>query len=313
VVISCKKYTHPGIALTRLFIFKQQRATLAAVVTIRAATLRGVSDMEEGLSLLPFFVYCGACSWYFIRESFFSKVIPILLLAYRLYRSKATNSKVMCIGMLASSIGDVCLQFEKDVKDASWKETFFLGGLVNFAVAHILYIVAYWHVIRKINYVVGISIPITLYYALMLNILLPACPDELFVPVIVYASIIAFMVFCAIHSWYDPNLDNTTVYKSQVGAIGAFVFLISDTILALGKFTPQHSNLVFGNGENTTMGVMITYYMGQYFIAESAMLEPYLSVESKSSSNDGRDEKEKRDKKGKGKVKKGKEETKKSK
>lgn len=177
-------------------------------------------------------------------------LIPILWLA--VYFSEDFPSKKILLGaLLFSWIGDVILLF------ANISEIYFILGLVAFLLSHVIYIILF----NKQNkpdipknkgiFFIGL-IAIVIYLAAMLTVLLPKLGD-LQLPVIVYALTISTMLLYAFSGyliWKKPA--NNYIF------IGAIVFVLSDSILAMDKFyEPIYKNSFF---------IMLTYLMAQYLI-----------------------------------------------
>lgn len=177
-------------------------------------------------------------------------LLPILFLA--VYFSNEFPSKKILLGALFFSwVGDVILLF------ADIAEIYFILGLVAFLISHIIYIILF----NKQNkpdtpknkrvFYIGL-VAIIIYLASMLTVLLPKLGD-LQVPVIVYALTISTMLLYAFNGyliWKKPA--NTFIF------IGAIIFVLSDSILAMDKFyEPIYKNSFF---------IMLTYLMAQYLI-----------------------------------------------
>lgn len=177
-------------------------------------------------------------------------LIPILWLA--VYFSEDFPSKKILLGaLLFSWIGDVILLF------ANISEIYFILGLVAFLISHVIYIILF----NKQNkpdvpknkgvFFIGLGF-ILVYLTTMLTVLLPKLGD-LQLPVIVYALTISTMLLYAFSGyliWKKPA--NTYIF------IGAIVFVLSDSILAMDKFyEPIYKNSFF---------IMLTYLMAQYLI-----------------------------------------------
>jgi uncharacterized membrane protein YhhN len=77
-------------------------------------------------------------------------------------------------------------------------------------------------------------------------------PRQLILPIVVYGVVISAMLYAAMSTMYDPLWKaNAALFVS----LGAFLFWISDLILAWNKFvTPIHNGRVFN---------MVTYHLGQ--------------------------------------------------
>jgi uncharacterized membrane protein YhhN len=177
-------------------------------------------------------------------------LIPILWLA--VYFSDEFPSKKILLGaLLFSWIGDVILLF------ANISEIYFILGLVAFLISHVIYIILFNKQNKpdvpknKSVFFIGLGF-ILVYLTTILTVLLPKLGD-LQLPVIVYALTISTMLLYAFSGyliWKKPA--NTYIF------IGAIVFVLSDSILAMDKFyEPIYKNSFF---------IMLTYLMAQYLI-----------------------------------------------
>jgi uncharacterized membrane protein YhhN len=177
-------------------------------------------------------------------------LIPLLAFGTYFYPSFSTK-KALLTALLFSWIGDVILLF------ADIAEIYFILGLVSFLTAHIIYCVLFNKQIKtrihknKITFGIG-SLLVAFYLIGMLLVLLPSLGD-LKIPVIVYASVISIMLLFAFNGflvWQSPG--NKYVF------IGAIVFVISDSILAINKF--------YAPIERSSFFIMLTYLVAQYLI-----------------------------------------------
>lgn len=182
---------------------------------------------------------------------FYLKPVLIPLLGLGVYfHSKFPSKNILLGALLFSWIGDVVLLFE------GIGEIYFILGLVAFLISHIIYCVVFNKQIKTIRinkaFLFSGSIVILIYLIGMLSALLPTLGD-LKIPVIVYASVISLMLFFAFSgllTWEKPG--------NQFVFIGAVVFILSDSILAVDKFyNPIQKSSVF---------IMSTYLVAQYLI-----------------------------------------------
>lgn len=177
-------------------------------------------------------------------------LIPLLAFGVYFYR-KFPSKNILLAALLFSWIGDVILLF------ADIAEIYFILGLVSFLISHIIYCVVFSKQIKteikknKVLFGLG-SLVIALYLIAMLSVLLPSLGD-LKIPVIVYASVISTMLLFAFNGfliWEKPG--NKYVF------IGALVFVLSDSILAMNKF--------YAPIEKSSFFIMLTYLVAQYLI-----------------------------------------------
>lgn len=182
----------------------------------------------------------------------FLKPALVPLLGFGVYfHQKFPSRKTLLIGLLFSWIGDVILLF------ADIAEIYFILGLVAFLISHIAYCVLFNKQITgeiQINkFLFGIgSIIIAFYLVAMVLFLMPDLGD-LKIPVIVYAAVISTMLLFAFNGsliWKKPG--------SLYVFLGAVVFVISDSILAIDKF---HAPI-----EKSSFFIMLTYLVAQYLL-----------------------------------------------
>lgn len=188
---------------------------------------------------------------------FLSKpLIVIAIMGYFISSTKGIESplKKWIISALAFSwLGDVFLMLE------SRNSQFFLFGLSSFLLAHLIYIFFFHHVrlIEKLRGRAWLLLPIAFYYAAMISWLSPHLGD-MKVPVRIYAVVISFMFMLALHMLFIPNKK-----AGWLMATGAFLFLISDSILAINRFYQEF----FMGG----ILIMLTYGFAQLLIVMGAV------------------------------------------
>jgi uncharacterized membrane protein YhhN len=176
-------------------------------------------------------------------------MIMISLLAYYITAS-STRSLVTIAAMLASLAGDVLLI----------NPDYFIGGLIAFLISHVLYIFSYRQHQDAENaqplsgvHRARLAFPILLAGSGLVVILYPVL-GALKIPVIIYATIITGMALTALFRY-----GRTTSKSFWFVFVGAVLFMISDSILAINKFlTPV---------ENAGFLIMVTYISAQYCIA----------------------------------------------
>jgi len=162
---------------------------------------------------------------------------PATLAALVLFAATGSDPSLWLIGALVCGLlGDVYLMLPGN---------FFVAGLAAFLLGHFFYIADFdagfvWRVIWFV--VLGaVSMPIT-------SKILAAIKDESLKPgVMVYTAVLTFMAASAIAS------------GSFCAAVGALLFLGSDTILAWNRFVEPIPKAHFY--------VMVTYHLGQFGLA----------------------------------------------
>lgn len=183
---------------------------------------------------------------------------PLIILALIGYFGSQVRSitkglaKWILLGLLFSWGGDVLLMFQ------SKNDIFFLLGLSSFLVAHIFYII-FFHKVRvkeQVKSNIALLAIVVVYYAALITLLSPHLGD-MKLPVRIYGIVISFMFMLAMHMLFIKN--------KQVGKwmmLGAMLFVISDSVLAINKF--------YQSFELAGAVIMITYGLAQLFIVEGA-------------------------------------------
>lgn len=154
------------------------------------------------------------------------------------------GSRILAAALALSALGDVLLDLDP--------QRLFVFGLASFLVAHLVYIFLFVRNRRRpmsISTVQALPAAVVLLYsAAVCTWLLPSL-GGLVAPVAIYMCAITAMVLSAILARFS---------RPWV-AVGAILFLISDSLLAIDKFkTPVAYRDIL---------VWSTYYAGQYAIA----------------------------------------------
>lgn len=153
--------------------------------------------------------------------------------------------------LLFSTLGDILLLKSGDYP------TFFLLGLSAFLVAHLLYIRTYQMIAKGhrgfLQVYPWVLALIILYPSGLLYWLWEGIPIAMKVPVVLYALIITAMAAFALHL-----RGILTVRSANWLLIGAVLFVLSDSLIAVNKF---------GNPfPEARIAIMGTYIFGQYAI-----------------------------------------------
>ena len=175
--------------------------------------------------------------------------IVLSLIVFFYISAKHLDSKTKQFTLWAlffSMIGDILLMFTNTFP------TFFIVGLVSFLFAHLVYIKIFH---RKLNSQLkpfGFLI-ILLLYATGLFCILITNLGNLLIPVILYIAVILLMVTMA---YLRQDRVNRNSYILVL--VGAFLFIVSDSLLALNEF---YKPLPFAN-----ISIMTTYALAQICI-----------------------------------------------
>ena len=209
------------------------------------------------------FFICAVADVYFILSNFselryFTKpvLMPLLMLAY-FFESRPVShfGRLLLAGLFFSWLGDVFLMFEY------LNQVYFILGLVCFLTTHILYIRYFTNIhSQQVSFFKKrpvMFIAVAAYSAELVYLMWPGL-GALKIPVIIYASIISIMLVCAL--WLYQKISDRI---SLLFILGAFLFVASDSMLAVDKF--RHSFQYAG------VLIMITYVLAQYLITKGSV------------------------------------------
>jgi uncharacterized membrane protein YhhN len=181
-------------------------------------------------------------------------IIPVLIGYFDSQIKSITTgiAKWVLFALIFSLAGDVLLMFQGK------KEIFFLLGLASFLIAHVFYIVFFHHVRVRENVKSNpwLLVIVVVYYAALISWLSPFL-GEMKLPVRIYGIVISIMFMLAMHV-----LSIKTKMAGSWMMWGAFLFVISDSVLAINKFYQPFgvANVI----------IMLTYGLAQLFIVKGA-------------------------------------------
>jgi uncharacterized membrane protein YhhN len=185
----------------------------------------------------------------------FKPLLMIVVGGYFLSQTNRINNSLkgwIIAAVLLSWFGDILLMFH--VKN----DTFFLLGLSAFLLAHVSYII-FFHGVRvreNIRSNILLLLIVVIYYAILITILSPHLGD-MKLPVRIYGIVISFMFMLAMHMLFMKNK-----IAGRWMMIGALLFVISDSVLAINKFYQPF--------EASGVIIMLSYGLAQLFIIEGA-------------------------------------------
>jgi uncharacterized membrane protein YhhN len=203
---------------------------------------------------------------YFYRPNPLIKIFPIAALilflreSHQISESQETRAmkKLAIWALVFSGIGDVLLEIDDSNMQSS--PFLFLGGLVSFLSAHLIYIKAFFADITLLS--TSLKLLLIVYYFVMMCVLLPHAEANLVLPIVIYGFVIASMAATMMARF---RVTNTTMSSKILALLGSLSFVISDSILAVNKFTvPINHGKAY---------VMITYYLAQILLAISTNYE----------------------------------------
>lgn len=180
-------------------------------------------------------------------------LIPFLISIVAI-SDKFSTQKTLLFALFFSWIGDVLLLFSDK------HPLFFISGLVAFLIAHLVYIFLFQNQnkINRTKIYLRFS-PIVIIYLLGILSVLWSSLNEMKIPVTIYAFVISTMLLMSIKSYFEWKKP-----ANLLVLIGAVLFVISDSILAVNKFytpVPMSSFLI-----------MSTYLAAQFFIVKSVLI-----------------------------------------
>ncbi|MDC0338690.1 lysoplasmalogenase [Flavobacteriales bacterium] len=167
--------------------------------------------------------------------------------------------KYLLLSIVFACGGDTFLMF------LPFDEIFFLLGLGSFLIGQLFYVFAFSNSIKDskhdFNKPIGLLLLILFmsYYALLMYSLFPYLEDFL-MPVLVYG-----VAVCAMGVSSGWRLNKVSNKSFTLVFVGAMLFVLSDTIIAVNQF------LYKGNLLNAQVSIMITYVLGQYLIAKGSV------------------------------------------
>lgn len=182
---------------------------------------------------------------------FIAKPAVILFLMIWLYAETGLQGNALWfeLGLLFSLLGDVLLLFIHP--------RMFISGLAAFLLTHICYLIGFqdqllhpdawsffllffilWNGVRLLRRIVGA--------------VRAREEDRLVIPVTVYGLIVSFMLYAAMSTIFDPAWTSGAAFFVS---LGAFLFWISDLMLAWNKFVT-----LLASGR---LPIIVTYQVGQ--------------------------------------------------
>mmetsp|Transcript_30308 Transcript_30308/g.79546 ORF Transcript_30308/g.79546 Transcript_30308/m.79546 type:complete len:266 (-) Transcript_30308:74-871(-) len=257
---------------------RQQQTSRLAVVVVVLGLLYGVATTcGRSADGLPVAGLGGALAAALLKAA------PVWVLA------GTTRPRLIRVGLLLSSFADIALELDSylvhgAVPPIPQTEICFVVGLAAFLLAHCCYIAEF---AAKPGGAAAGPLGLAMYAVggVLIAALWDGVPEELQLPVCLYTVAIATMAYCAIGgaqaavttataagSSTKNTGDATRVAVAECerqnrhdAMMGALAFVVSDSLLAVGRFIPQ---AVAWRGQ-ITVCVMVTYYLAQLKIAQS--------------------------------------------
>ena len=172
---------------------------------------------------------------------------PLTMLAIILIAFLGSSSpmsfyqQAILVGLIFSTVGDVFLINDKK---------FFVHGLISFLLGHLCFIAAFYsspNFPSVIFYLIYVAFFLTMLWKHL---------ENLKIPVIVYALILALMSWLALSRYFELR-DSQTLFAF----LGSISFVASDSLLAYNKFKKPLSL--------APLLILSTYFLAQWLIALS--------------------------------------------
>lgn len=185
---------------------------------------------------------------------YISKPLLMITLAFFYFhhtRSTFNNrDKIVILALLFSCLGDTFLMFQQQ------DHIFFLLGLGSFLLAQVCYIILFQQEGKSLHFR---WLPFISYACLLLFFLLNKIPADFKIPIIIYAVVITLMGIRA-----SERQVNEKSKSYEFVLIGAVLFIISDSLIALSKFVV--------NIPLSGLWIMSTYVVAQYLIIHGLLI-----------------------------------------
>lgn len=193
---------------------------------------------------------------------FFTKTLlmPSLLFYFWKATEEVNHPTTVFIkaALITSFLGDVLLIF---ADDSAASQLWFLGGLGSFLIAQTSYANGFHRLYSDYRQDENSSkrTPLKVYllpglfFCLMISLIWSGLSNDLRIPVIIYGLAIATMVGTAMK--LEDDIERTAFLLIFSGAV---LFMCSDSLIALNKFTDKLAGIW-----KPTFWVMLTYILGQ--------------------------------------------------
>ena len=187
----------------------------------------------------------------------FKPAIVLALMGYYWLEARERSSTFLR-ALFFCWLGDCLLMF------TGLGELYFILGLIAFLIGHLFYIFCFRQMVwdhesqvlptQKVRYV----LPILLAGTGLISVLYPML-GSMKIPVMVYSVVIMLMA-----SYSLFRLGRTTRPSFTWVFIGALLFMVSDSMLAINKF--------YSSFYLASVGIMVTYISAQYMIVKGVLL-----------------------------------------
>jgi uncharacterized membrane protein YhhN len=218
------------------------------------------------MTVLPILaiVFAGLEAWALAKKNlkleFIAKPAVMICLSAWLFLATGWRGAALWfgIGALLSLVGDVFLL---------WLDRFFVFGLVAFLLAHLAYLVGFntplpqfslWSLLLAL--IVGLG-AVRVIRRLLTGVHASG-ESRMAIPVAIYGVVITLMLLSALLTLSDTNWN---ALASVAVALGAFLFYLSDIVLAWNKFLAP-----IKNGRVLNIGL---YHAGQFLLIAGVVMQ----------------------------------------
>lgn len=204
-----------------------------------------------------FFIAAIADVWGIItaNETLQTVAKPMLLTLLALVYLVSVKKPIFwyVFGMFLCFVGDVLLMFDG--------ANFFMFGLSAFLLAHVVFIKVTSNFLQRDLTVKMISsaFPFVIFFGVLMFLIYPNL-GEMLVPVAIYGiTISTFGSVTLLNYRSEKSTENLWLF------IGAIIFILSDSLIALDKF--YQPNEIYG------ATIMITYILAQFLICKAMIVK----------------------------------------
>ena len=183
---------------------------------------------------------------------YLSKPLLMIALGFFYFQHSRTNfnkrDRIVLSALFFSCLGDTFLMFQKQ------NHLYFLLGLGSFLLAQLCYVILFQQDGKSLYFR---WLPFISYSCLLLFFLINKLPGEFKIPILVYSAVITLMGIRASERKVSDK-------SYQCVLIGAILFIISDSLIALSKFVVDIPL--------SGLWIMATYVVAQYLIVQGLLV-----------------------------------------
>jgi alkenylglycerophosphocholine/alkenylglycerophosphoethanolamine hydrolase len=205
---------------------------------------RGTISLRLGLAAVVAYFIAHFLGWHTL--ALLMKPMPVLCLLAFLLPVHNRDAGLIAAGLVLSALGDVLLEASPAL---------FLPGLVAFLLAHVAYVIAYLG--RTSRFQLMRLVPVALFSGAAFHLLEPHL-GAMRGPVIAYMVVISIMLWRAMA---QIGADGTGGLRPWLATIGAWMFAISDLMVAWSRFVDPEASM--------QVPLLLLYWAGQTAIASS--------------------------------------------